>query len=133
MDWSPGKLTIIKWDQIPSGLTAQAFREWYDIVFQLKGSYPRKKGKYVFTSLHIFRLLTENKEVFDYAGRMTYTIRLEGKSLESDLLLLLADRTHRLFNDEFDKRKRTTPWEDHEIPDFDPSLVRDELDKIIFK
>lgn len=132
MNWSPGKLTIVKWDRIHSALQEPSSLVWYDILFQLKGSYPRKKGKYVFTCLHIVRLVTENKEVFNCIGRIKYVIRLEGKSLEVDLLMLLTDRSHRLFNEEFDKQKKATPWEGYEVPDYSLPRIRSGLEKIIF-
>lgn len=131
MKWSPGKFTIVKWDNISFGLPETALELWYDTLFQLKGSNPRRKGRYVFTSLHLFRVLADDKEVFDYSGRVEYDIQLEGMSLDVDLLILLVDRTHRLFSEEFDKRKKTTPWTGYEIPDYDPSSVRNELVKIM--
>jgi len=132
MNWSPDKFVIIKWDQIPSAIPASICQLWYDIYFQLKSSYPREKGQYAFTSFHVFHLMVEDEKIFDYAGRVNYKICLHGKVLDIDLLLLLVDRTHRLFNEEFDKGKKSTFWESFEVPDYDQDQIRNDLEKIIF-
>lgn len=132
MIWSPGKLVMVKWDGIPSGLKEASFRIVYDLVFKLTSVYPYKKSKYVFTSLHLLRLLGDQETVFNCAGREEYRIDPGEEKMEIELLALLVERTHLLFNEEFEKMKKGTAWEKIEIPDYDLSLVKDELKKLTF-
>jgi hypothetical protein len=133
IEWLPGKLRVIKMDIIPDNGMVEMGEILYKILFKFTsaGHWKENKNKTIFTSVHFFRIYYGHSEIFRFEGEIQYKIKSVQAFITVELMLLLVDRTHILFAEEFETRKKQSGLESFNVPDYCVSEIKNNLQKLI--
>jgi hypothetical protein len=133
IEWFPGKFRVIRLDPIPEYGMIEYNEMLYKILFKFTqaGHYKDQKNKTLFTSTHFFRICYGHSSLFRFEGEIQYNIKSEQAFISVELMLLLVNRTHLLFAEEFEIRKKKSGLESFNVPDYCVSEIKNSLQKLL--